>query len=220
MNRLFNLDNPFFVAMGRLADLFFLNILCLVCCIPIVTIGPSLSALFYVTLKMVRNEESYIGKSFFHSFRQNLKQGILINVIMLLVGGILVFDYSIVSQMEGTLASVMLVSILVLAFLYVLVFLYIYPVLAKFYNTTRNSFRNAILMAIRHLPYTALMLVVCACPFAIFLIPSASAQATVIMLLILFGPAVIAYTNSHFFVKIFDHYVPAVSDTTDGGDLV
>jgi uncharacterized membrane protein YesL len=161
---------------------------------------------------MVRNEESYIARSFFHSFRQNLKQGILINVIMLLFGCILAFDYSIVSQMDGTMASVMLVLLLVVAFLYVLVFLYIYPILAKFYNTTRNSFRNAILMAIRHLPYTALMLVISACPLVVFLIPSASAQATILMLLILFGPAVIAYANSHFFVKIFDNYVPNAAD--------
>lgn len=48
--------------MGKVADLIILNLLCILCCLPIVTIGPSLTALHYVTMKMVRNEESYIVK--------------------------------------------------------------------------------------------------------------------------------------------------------------
>lgn len=73
--------------MGRAADLMILNIVFIICCLPIVTIGASLTALHYVTLKMVRNEESYIVKSFFKSFKQNFKQATIINLIMLLFGG-------------------------------------------------------------------------------------------------------------------------------------
>ena len=56
MDRFFNMDNKFFTFMSRVADLIILNLLCIVCCIPVVTIGPSIAAMFYVTLKMVRNE--------------------------------------------------------------------------------------------------------------------------------------------------------------------
>ena len=59
MDRLFNMDNKFFTVMGRVADLIMLNVVFLICCLPIVTIGASLTALHYVTLKMARNEESY-----------------------------------------------------------------------------------------------------------------------------------------------------------------
>ena len=51
--------------MGKVADLCLLNLVCLACCIPIITAGASLTALYYVTLKMVRNEEAYIFRSFF-----------------------------------------------------------------------------------------------------------------------------------------------------------
>lgn len=68
MNRFFNMDNKFFVFMGRVADLLLLNFLCILCCIPVVTAGASITALYYVTLKMARDEESYIARSFFHSF--------------------------------------------------------------------------------------------------------------------------------------------------------
>ena len=82
MDRLFNMDNKFFTVMGRVADLIMLNVVFLICCLPIVTIGASLTALHYVTLKMARNEESYIIRSFFKSFKQNFKQSTLIWILM------------------------------------------------------------------------------------------------------------------------------------------
>ena len=81
MNRFFNMDNKFFVFMGRVADLLLLNFLCILCCIPVVTAGASITALYYVTLKMARDEESYIARSFFRSFKQNFKQATIINMM-------------------------------------------------------------------------------------------------------------------------------------------
>ena len=71
MGRLFNLDNPVMNALNKLADLIILNFLTMICCIPIFTIGASATALHYVALKIVRDEETYIIKGFFKSFRQN-----------------------------------------------------------------------------------------------------------------------------------------------------
>ena len=100
MDRLFNMDNKFFTVMGRVADLIMLNVVFLICCLPIVTIGASLTALHYVTLKMARNEESYIIRSFFKSFKQNFKQATVINLIMLAVAAILYMDLRIVGNIE------------------------------------------------------------------------------------------------------------------------
>ena len=55
MDRIFNMDNKFFTFMGKAADLILLNIIFLICCLPVVTIGASVTAMYYVTLKMVRN---------------------------------------------------------------------------------------------------------------------------------------------------------------------
>ena len=82
MGRFFNMDNKFFVFMGKIADLCMLNLLCIICCIPIVTAGASLTALYYVTMKMVRNEEAYIFRSFFRSFKQNFKQATVISPVV------------------------------------------------------------------------------------------------------------------------------------------
>lgn len=111
---------------------------------------------------MVKNEESYIIKSFFKSFRQNFKQATVINLIMLAVATILYVDLRIVNQMGQPISQILHVIFLAFTVLYAMVFMYIYPVLAKFYNSTRNTFINAVLMSVRHLPYTVLMALVCA----------------------------------------------------------
>lgn len=54
---LFNYDNPVWRFIGKLGDLIILNVLWIVCSIPIFTIGASTTAVYYVTLKMVRDEE-------------------------------------------------------------------------------------------------------------------------------------------------------------------
>ena len=89
MGRIFDMNNTFFRFMSKVADLCILNIICVICCIPVITAGASITAMYYVTLKMVRNEDAYIVRSFFKSFKQNFKQATIINLIMLLIGVVL-----------------------------------------------------------------------------------------------------------------------------------
>ena len=203
--------------MGKVADLCLLNLVWLICCIPFVTAGASLTALYYVTLKMVRNEEAYIFRSFFKSFRQNFKQATIIHLIMVAAAVLLYLDTTIVKAMGEPVSSVMAVIFAVFTMIYMMIFLYLYPILAKFYNSVKNTFTNAILMAIRHLPYTVIMLIISALPVLIFFVPSFQAQMTLILLFLLFGFAVVAYCNSYFFVKVFDKYIPAEEEETDKG---
>ena len=218
MNRFFSMDNKFFVFMGKVADLCLLNLVCLACCIPIVTAGASITALYYVTLKMVRNEESYIFRSFFKSFKQNFRQATIIHLIMVAAAVLLYLDTNIVKAMGEPMSQIMSGIFAVFTLVYAMILLYLYPILAKFYNSVKNTFTNAILMAIRHLPYTIIMLIICALPLLIFFVPSLQMQMTLILLLLLFGMAVIAYLNSFFLVKIFDKYIPENSEEdADGG---
>lgn len=75
MSNFFNMDNSLWRFLGRLADVMILNIVFLITCLPVVTIGAAWTSLSYVTLKMSRDEESYIVKSYFKAFRQNFRQG-------------------------------------------------------------------------------------------------------------------------------------------------
>ena len=72
MNKLFDINNPFFKFMSKFFDLMVLSLIFTVCCIPIVTIGPAITALYYSTVKNVRRDRSYAYKEFFHSFKRDL----------------------------------------------------------------------------------------------------------------------------------------------------
>ena len=67
---------------------------------PIVTIGPALTALYYMTLKMARNEETYIIRGFFKSFKENFRQAIVIWLIILVLILLIGMDFSIMNNMD------------------------------------------------------------------------------------------------------------------------
>ena len=194
--------------MSKVADLCILNIICVICCIPVITAGASITAMYYVTLKMVRNEEAYIVRSFFKSFKQNFKQATIINLIMLLIGVVLYIDLNVSKAMQGGAGQIFHVIFMAFVLIYFILFLYVYPVLARFYNTIKNTIKNALFMAIRHFPYTVVMVIIAVCPLLLLLVKSYQIQSTLFVLFLLMGFALIAYCNSYFLAKIFDKYMP------------
>lgn len=167
MGRLFDLDSPLFSGLNKLADLIYLNILAMICCIPIITIGASMTALNYVALKIVRNEEGYITRAFFKSFRQNFKQATVIWLILLLIAGVLAGDVFIFSYSTLTFPSWMRIMPAVVAFILVFTMMHVFPVLARFDNSIRQTFKNSLYMGILSLPKTILMMICWAVPIVI-----------------------------------------------------
>lgn len=92
MSKLFDQDNMFFAIMGVLFDLIILNVLTLLCCLPVVTAGASFTAMHSVLWRMVRHEETYVARQFFDSFKRNLKQSLLPWLAFLLAAIVLVVD--------------------------------------------------------------------------------------------------------------------------------
>ncbi len=207
MRNLFNMDSPIFRALGRLADLMLLNLVFIICCIPIVTIGAAVTALNYVTLKIAEDEEGYIVRGFFRSFRQNFKQSTIIWLILLAFGIVFGLDFYILSASTGTVMSVFRVLITAAAFLYAMVLLYVFPVLARFENSIKATIKNAFIMAIADFPRTILMLVI---TVGSVLITFFNAYTLVYGLLIwlLGGFALVAYANSFFMKKVLAKYMP------------
>lgn len=69
-----NLDSPVIVFLTTVADFMMLNILFILCCAPVITIGPAVSALYTITMREARHEGGYIFKPFFKAFKNNFKQ--------------------------------------------------------------------------------------------------------------------------------------------------
>lgn len=162
MNHLFNLDGPVLQFINKIVYSVYLNILWFICSIPIVTIGASTTALFYVTLKISKNEEGSITKAFFHSFKENLRQGTVIWLILLAFGIILGIDGYVLYHMrfENVFWTLCTAVFCVAAVAYAIILMYIFPLLARFDNTIGAMFKNALFIGVRFLFCTALMAVI------------------------------------------------------------
>ena len=158
MKRFFNMDGPLITFLNGLADVIILNLLFVLCSIPVVTIGPSLCALSYATVKLIEGGEGYTFRNFFKAFKQNLLQGTIIGVIMLLFAAAVVLDYSILAAQTGSVRTVMFVTLVVGVIAWLMVFVYIFPLQARFYNPVRITFTNALILAIANLPVTLLLI--------------------------------------------------------------
>lgn len=162
MNHLFNLDGPVLQFINKIVYSVYLNILWFICCIPVITIGASTTALFYVTLKISKNEEGNITKAFFHSFKENLRQGTVIWLVLLAFGIILGIDGYVLYHMrfENVFWTLCTAVFCVAAAAYAIILMYIFPLLARFDNTIGAMFKNALFIGVRFLFCTALMAVI------------------------------------------------------------
>lgn len=132
----------------------------IVCSIPL---GPALTGMHYVLLKMVRDEESYIVKSFFKSFKENFKQAAILQVIKFFVFGIMFVDFIIMMGRNQIYRYIVIAFSLILY----MASLYIFPLLSKFVNTIFGTIKNSFLMAVLALPKTVLMVFVMAIPVVV-----------------------------------------------------
>ena len=78
----FNYDNDIWRFVGRLADIMVLNLLWILFSLPIVTFGISTTALYYCTLKIVKDEDDGNIRMFLRSFKKNWKEGLIIWLIL------------------------------------------------------------------------------------------------------------------------------------------
>lgn len=162
MNSLLNPEGKLMLVFTKIAYSAYLNVLWFFCCLPIVTAGASTTALFYVTLKLAKDEEGNITKSFFRAFRQNFKKATVIWLILLALGIILALDGYIFYHMhsESAIWTLGTAIFFVILAAYAIILMYIFPLLARFENTIKAMFLNSIMLGMRFLLCTALMAVI------------------------------------------------------------
>lgn len=211
-----SLDSPLMQGLGKMADLMWLNVLTLICCLPIVTIGASLTAMNYMALKIARNEECYITRGFFKSFKENFKQATLIWLLFLVVILILAGDFLIMRSSGEEFSNVFQGIIAAVAILVLFTLMYVFPVLAKFENTVFRTIKNAFLMSLMQFPKTLLMIIMYVIPLAAFFL-----VIQVMPLCILFGLALPAWGSAKlynkFFKKLEDQILAENASGEEGG---
>jgi len=158
--------------MRALSDLFTLlklNLLTLLCCLPLVTAGAALTALHYCLLKMLDQEEGKILPMYFGQFKENLRPMLLPWLILAGAAAVLFLDLRIFPAGNGALSGLMRIPVFLGLFLLHGLCQWIFPLAAVLDNGTGAKFRNALLMMTGALPRTLAMMAVSAVvPFVLF----------------------------------------------------
>lgn len=197
----FNVDGFFNKLLSKLTDLLVLTILWIICSLPIFTIGAATTAAYTITLKMVKNEESYIFRSFFKAFKDNFKKATVIWLIYFMFG--LLWGYIFYLYFYGMpdVLPVILIGVLFLAaVIYLMSFLYVFPLTARYENTIKQTMKNSILIAFRYLFRTLQMFIVAAILMAIGIW-----NLYAVLFVILIGAGIIMFILSYFYRVVFDH---------------
>lgn len=219
MSNIFNMDNPFFRTLGRLADLMILNICFIICCIPVFTIGAALTGMSYVLLKIAEKEEGYIFKAYWKSFRQNFRQATVIWLISLVLAVIVALDFVILSNASGSFYSVMRMLVLAAVLIYVMILMYVFPLLARFENPIKATIKNALILSIANFPKTLVMLAT----IVAAVVATLWNYYTIIwglLIWLLCGFALVGYVHCYFLAKIFAKLVPAREEDKDPDNWV
>lgn len=200
MNRLFNMDNGFFRAISKLVDCIWLSFIFLITCIPVFTVGASMTALYYTVQKSLKNDRGYIGSEYWHAFKTNFKQSTCAWLIVLIVGIVFSWDLRIMQALDkaGNPLGKVYVLFGVLLALEIIWASYLFPYIARFENNLRSIMKNAALMAILNLPKTIVLFVyIVVTGVIIYVMPIA----------ILFMPSVFTWMQNLTLEKIFRKYM-------------
>ncbi|MBQ3790284.1 MAG: DUF624 domain-containing protein [Lachnospiraceae bacterium] len=236
MGKFFDLDSPLMRALSRMADLIWLNILMLFSAAPalilfyftftgglpvfvvlLITwaaaliIGPALTGMHYVLLKMTRDEESYITKSFFKSFRENFRQSVLLMAIVFMVAALLAVDYYLfTTDAMGNFPAAVRIPVIVVTLYLFLVSLWIFPLEARFVNRIPGTLKNAFLVSILAFPRTLAMAVVTVLPLVLFYF----FELRMTPFFIMFGISVPAWVCALLYNKVFKRLEPETPEVT------
>lgn len=179
MKNLFNLDNPVFQILTRLADLVLLSVIALACCVPVVTIGPALTAIYKTVYDLTVERCGGIVKTYFRAFRSNFKQGMIVGLAGLVAIASLVCDFFLLKlYYEGWAYTLLVCLVYLLAFLALGVLAYLIPLIGRYENTLAQHVQNALILLVRYLPKTIAMVF-------LHLLP---------LILLLFFPSVLIYS--------------------------
>ena len=202
--------NPVIDFINTLCNFFVLNLIFVITCIPVFTIGCALSSLYYVMSKETKGEYGYLVRTYIREFRRNFKDGTLAFLPFLATGSMILFNLLFWPIRGTALSSGVTGLLIVLSVIWLIIFHYTFPLVGRFVNTPVNSIKNAWGLALGNLKWTlALLLIdICTACFCLFI-----SLDTVLMIFLSVGFVLVAYGQSFIFNKVFSPYETKDVDT-------
>ncbi|MDE7260640.1 MAG: DUF624 domain-containing protein [Oscillospiraceae bacterium] len=204
MKNLFNLDNPFMQMLARVGDLMILSIITLTLCLPVVTFGPAVAALFKTVYALTLDTCSGVVATYFKAFKENFKQAAIVGAAMLIALASFVCDFILLRTFfSGTAYTVLLCLVGVLVFLVLSLTAYLFPLVTRYSNTLPEHMRNAAILTVIHFPKTILMVLIHLSPVIFFFLRMEFMLQTLVAWIFL-APGLIAQADSYILMPVFE----------------
>lgn len=210
MNSIFSPDSKLMQALSRASDLIILNLIFLLCCVPVFTVGAALTAMYSVLFPLGTRRDKGIVRAFFRAFSANFRQGTVLWLIFLLVSAALGFDM----MLAYRFLPIFCIPLIILVLLAVLTEGFVFPLLSLFENSIGSTVKNAFALSLGNLPRALLIAALNAFPLILFAVNMLFFfYAAFIWVVVYFSAA--AYINTLLLRKVFAPYMPEDSFTED-----
>ncbi|RDU23808.1 YesL family protein [Anaerosacchariphilus polymeriproducens] len=198
MGRIFQVDGPVYKFLSRFVDLVVLNFWFLLCSIPIITIGASLSAAYTVGMRMVKDEEDSITKDYFAAFASNWKQSTILWIITIVVSYFVYLDFEVFKAMDKGSVLLLLIGGLT-GFYFFFSLLYAIPLSTRYKNTIYMILRNSMQISCRYFGKTVFLVFLIVMELVMFWYDKVT-----LFFAVLIGPSFIIFTKSWLCRTIFE----------------
>ena len=188
--------------MMLVTNLIILNILWLVCSIPVVTAGASTAAMYAVLLGYITGKDDAVLRPFFRAFRDNFRIATPLWILNLLVGGVLAAEIFYLTADTGLWLKIIFG---VLLFIYSAATSYLYPILARYQTTGRAALFNSFALSLRHLLSSLCVVTLNALPI-VLMVGFTQIFWKSILVWTLMGFSLIAYLDLKILLPIFRKY--------------
>ena len=197
ISRLQGENNVIVRVTTMISQLVLINLLTLLCCIPIITIGASLTSMHDVLQMIMRKEDGYVTRRFFSSFRKNMKQATLLWVPFLFIFSGCVADLVVVLSAPGLIPNYIMIPAGVAGLFALFVFQWVFPLQARFKGNFGVVMKMSFLLAVARFPRTIVMTLVCILPVL------ASQSLLTLPLAMLFGISVPGILGVKMYLPVF-----------------
>ena len=167
----FNPDSEAYALMSSFADMVLLNLCFIVGCLPIFSIGASVTAMYTIFGRRLRGESGGVIVPFFQTWWKEIKLSTVYWLMELVIVLLLLFDirYASLNAQNGSGMMSILSGICIFLLVFVVMIgTVLYPQLARFQNTFANYLKNSMILCMGKLGWVLLNLLVFAIPFLFY----------------------------------------------------
>ena len=201
--------SPVYKFLSKFLDVVKLNFFWILFSIPVITVGASTVAAMSVGLKMVDDEEGYIGKNFLKAFKENWKLGTILWMITVVAVYAIYLDFQLFEAVENNPIIFLIIGMASIA-LAVAALIYSYPLTARYENTLINTIQNSINISRKYLGNTLLLVIILAVEYIVF-----NFNKTMLFFGIILGPGFMIFTIAAFSKRIFQKIEKEPGSTTN-----